>query len=164
MNQLKNIPMWSRFFATIFGALIALVVLMIYVVTSVHMIRVVRCDGQGEGCTEFKIENITPEVINVQNLTYGLVSALVVAVLASTNPGEIPSGTQSYGVLPSKDSSIVSKLLTTVYIVAWIGIGVAMLFVGTLEYPKVSPTLHDMGITWIGVAVTAGFSYFGIKR
>lgn len=34
---------------------------------------------------------------------------------------------------------------------------------GGLMYPDASKTLANLGTTWLGIAVAAGYAYFGIK-
>jgi hypothetical protein len=37
------------------------------------------------------------------------------------------------------------------------------LIVGLMMYPDASQTLANLGTTWLGIAVSAGYAYFGIK-
>lgn len=92
----------------------------------------------------------------------GLVSALVVAKLALTKPGETPTLTRMVeGV--SLLRIRLSKFLAIGYLVAWLAVGLAALIVGVMVFPGSSSTLSDIGTTWLGLAVAAGYAYFGLN-
>jgi hypothetical protein len=41
--------------------------------------------------------------------------------------------------------------------------GLAAFWVGYLRHQGALPALTDLGQSWLGVAIAAGYSYFGIK-
>lgn len=86
----------------------------------------------------------------------GLFSALVIAKLSITKPGENP------GKIESAPDKWVTGLVWA-YLIIWLLNGIATLLFGVMLYPKVSQNLNDMGTTWLGLAVASGFAYFGIK-
>jgi hypothetical protein len=162
-NRAPNALAFKKSLAVLVGSLVALVLLAIYALTTLHMIRVVECMGQDQNCATYSEDSITPQTITVQNTIYGLVSALVIAVLATTQPGELPSGTKSAGVSANKDSEKLSTAVAILFLLVWVFCGVYALYVGTLSYPTINETLRDIGTTWLGLAITAGFAYFGLK-
>ena len=92
----------------------------------------------------------------------GMVSALVVAVLGATDPGGSPSR-----LVLSRDASErsgkIANAIVILYLITWGVTGLAALYVGLMKYPGLSNTLADIGTTWLGIAVAAGYAYFGIK-
>lgn len=52
---------------------------------------------------------------------------------------------------------------TRLYIIFWIGLGVASLAFGAIEGLDPSNTLYTTGQTWLGIAVTIGYAYFGLS-
>jgi hypothetical protein len=49
-----------------------------------------------------------------------------------------------------------------VYLGIWIIVGLGALVIGVMVYPEANSTLNNIGTTWLGTAVAAGYSYFGI--
>lgn len=123
----------------------------------------------------------------------GLVSALVVAVLAATPPGGSPvepllggpkdvkvewSDPFLFEALPDHERGIVlSKAQVRIYsqrekwvmremgiyLGAWILCGATALVIGVMIRPDVIPVLGNTGTTWLGIAVAAAYAYFGIR-
>ena len=139
----------------IFGGIVAYILLILYSGSVVYMAKKV-------------ILNPDKKVVFSSGLTFvvttigGLVSALVIAKLAITKPGESPAVTQL-----SDDSSERAKsfatLLTVFYLFGWLGTGLIALTVGVMVYPDSNSTLGDIGTTWLGLAVASGYAYFGLK-
>jgi hypothetical protein len=92
-------------------------------------------------------------------LIAGLVSALVVSELALTQPGEVPSG-RSFAA--GETDGAVLRTVTTVYIVVWLFCGLASLLYGWFK-PDAIDAIKTLGKAWLGIAVAAGYAYFGVK-
>lgn len=73
----------------LFGALIAITLLGLYVYSVVTGISVVRCVTT-TGCTTQTLASFTSGMSSAMALIGGLVSALVIAELSITKPGETP--------------------------------------------------------------------------
>ena len=52
---------------------------------------------------------------------------------------------------------------TRLYIISWIILGVASLTFGAIKRLDPSNTLYTTGQTWLGIAVTIGYAYFGLS-
>ncbi len=167
--------MADQSFSRYFGAAIAVILLGLYTFTVILMvIAVVDCEnlhqqaqlsGKGESTVDVSAcvdSRITSGATYVVTTVGGLVSALVVAVLGATKPGENPSR-----ALVSENASTtaktVSNIVVVLYLVVWGATGLAALIVGLMMYPDASKTLANLGTTWLGIAVAAGYAYFGIK-
>lgn len=148
--------------ATSFAAAIAVILLLLWGGTLLFMIIVVQCESSS-GCTSPVIADITSGMITVSATIGGLVSALVVARLAITDPGQNPGG-----AVLSADASgrakRVADILAALYLSVWIVIGLAALIFGVLIYPDKVETLTTTGNMWLGVAVAASYSYFGLRK
>jgi hypothetical protein len=106
-------------------------------------------------------------IFNIQSIVYGLVSALVVATLAATRPGDVPAGMDGQSL--SGNALRVSQIISSLYVAIWMACGTAALFVGVFQYPSIdqvhlSSALSTLGLTWVGLAVAASYAYFGINR
>ncbi len=142
-----------------FGGLISLILLLLYMGTmAVLVTNVVTC-GTNRNCT--MPVNITQGATFVFTTVSGLVSALVVAVLAITIPGENP-GKQLAKKAPDAWSRPV-EIISAFYLGCWIMAGLAALVVGVMFFPDASATLRDAGTSWLGLAIAAGYAYFGIQ-
>jgi predicted metal-binding membrane protein len=124
----------------------------------IYMISVARCVSNGT-C---KAEDIPAGVIFVHTTVAGLVSALVVAELATTVPGEAP-GAKTLASDLSEASKRITGYIAGGYVLVWIISGLAALIAGSMLYPDAVKTLSDAGTTWLGIAVAAAYSYFGIR-
>ena len=91
----------------------------------------------------------------------GLVSALVVAVLANTPPGHNPAEKLGNLGVPNVEES--GKTLVGIYLGVWMLTGVTAVIVGVMLIPNASKTLSDMGTAWLGLAITAVYAYLGIQ-
>jgi hypothetical protein len=124
----------------------------------IYMINVARCVSDGT-C---QAEDIPSGVIFVHTTVAGLVSALVVAELATTEPGESP-GAKTLTADLSESSKRITAYIAGGYVLVWIISGLAALVAGSMLYPDAVTTLTDAGTTWLGIAVAAAYSYFGIR-
>lgn len=143
-------------FPAVFGGVLALILLLLYAVTGVGMIIAVLQVGAA-GKVQF-----TDGVTLVVTTIGGLVSALVIAKLAATAPGQTPSMAITLRGANPTDGRI-NHLLALLYLGVWLGVGLGAFVVGVIQCPDANQTLHDIGATWLGVAVTAGYAYFGIE-
>lgn len=93
----------------------------------------------------------------------GLVSALVIAELAITKPGEAPV---ARALQPSSSTRATNALrvITGIYLLVWVGLGLTAYVVGTMWYPGALQPLTDLGQAWLGLVVAAGYAYFGINH
>lgn len=148
----------SKTFSLLFGGVIAIILLGLYTFTMIYMINVARCVSD-HTC---KAEDIPAGVIYVHTTVAGLVSALVVAELALTRPGE-PPGAKRLASDLSEASQRITGYIAGGYVLVWIISGLAALVAGSMLYPNAVKTLSDAGTTWLGIAVAAAYSYFGIR-
>ena len=144
----------------VFGGAIAAILLGIYL----HLIRVaylvVDCVSTS-GCTKYATTYFNDGMAQTLAVVGGLVSALVIAELAVTKPGEAPAA-RALAEGASDKSKFILKVVTMVYILAWIIAGLVAFFVG-LYHPKELPPITSLGQAWLGLAVASSYAYFGIK-
>lgn len=150
----------------IFGSIIAVVLLLLYSSILIFMIiQIVGCETASEYCGEA----ITKGMVYVVTMIGGLISALVIAQLAITPTGEMPFMRQfanNSNITPESQPPIgktgITRLII-IYLSVWVLLGLAALVVGVIIYPDRSETISAIGNTWLGLAVAAGYSYFGIQ-
>ena len=150
----------TKSFSALFGAIIAILLLLLYTATLSFMIyKVIQGAGNPNGV------DFTPGVVYVVTMVGGLVSALVIATLAISVPGDSPSI-----LTMAKDINVDkvkldkwTKRIVALYITVWMITGLTALLVGVMFYPDVNKTVSDIGTTWLGFAIAAGYSYFGIQ-
>lgn len=97
----------------------------------------------------------------------GLVSALVIAELAITKPGEAPMAralASDTGQMRGPSAARILTLFSVIYVAVWIILGLTAYVVGVLQFPGEVTTLTDLGQSWLGLAVAASYAYFGIDR
>jgi hypothetical protein len=139
---------------TLFGGFLAFILLLLYTFSVIYIIIHVLDPS--------RFSDPTQGFIFVVNSIYGLISALVVASLAITKPG----GTPVIESLTIKSDGSVNKWvlgLTWGYLVVWVIVGLAALVIGVMLFPDSNATLKDLGTSWLGLAIAAGFAWFGIK-
>jgi hypothetical protein len=145
--------MSSRFGAA-FGAILALVLLALFAWSTLSWIlQIVAADGgaiaKGTG------------YVYVLTTVAGLVSALVIAQLSVTKPGSTPG---IGGLNPESTAGIyVTNTIVSIYLIVWVLTGLSALIVGVMLYPENNKTISDLGTTWLGLAVSAAYAYFGIS-
>jgi len=144
----------------LFGGLIAIILLGLYAYATVDAIAAALCLAAGP-CDTYS-HGLTEGVQTVLNLVGGLVSALVIAQLAITQPGAAPGA----GLLADNATDIsknMVKIISVVYVAVWVVCGLAALIVGYLKYPDKVPELTASAKSWLGLAVAAAYSYLGLK-
>jgi hypothetical protein len=144
-----------------FGGVISLILLGLYVYSIWLAISVVECIS-GPNCTAYPLSHFTDGMVQALTLIGGLVSALVIAELAITAPGQAPMA-RALDSTASSTKQTTLKVVTALYLLAWLGSGLAAYVVGQMLHPKVLQPLTDLGQSWLGLAVAAGYAYFGIK-
>lgn len=91
----------------------------------------------------------------------GLVSALVVAKLSVSSPDDPQE--LSIVQFKSKTSRTANIVIVIGYLTVWAAVGFAALIYGVVLYDDAIQTVNDLGTTWFGVAVAAGYAYFNLK-
>ncbi len=154
-------------FAVIFGGVIAFVLLALYASIVGALVWEVFQIGK---------TGATPDMFGKGAYTVvttigGLISALVVSKLAITKPGKTPSMapepvTASEKTEPATASkqpaSLIAKSMAVLYLTVWVAVGLAALIVGKVFYEGTNSTVEDIGTSWLGLAIAAGYAYFGL--
>ncbi|MFC5740554.1 hypothetical protein [Dyella tabacisoli] len=142
------------------GGAIAIVLLAIYVYLIVAGCLLVG--SQAGAAADAQIPAHFNDVMS-QTLSVigGLVSALVIAELAITKPGEAPVA-RVLAVDASARSKNILMWVTGLYILVWLLAGLAAFMVG-MNSPNKLPPLTSVGQSWFGLAVAAAYAYFGLK-
>jgi hypothetical protein len=139
--------------ATIVSGIIAILLLVLYAYAVVILARAPEAEP-------------TEQVRTVLGLVGGLVSALVVAVLAITpSRGSGRSGeasglaamvSQAAGV-----SAAATEYVAWAYLFVWLACGVALLF-RWMQATSPSQALKMAATSWLGLAVAAAYAYLGL--
>jgi hypothetical protein len=145
----------------LFGGLIAVILLGVYV----NLIRIayliVDCSIHSR-CSQYPVALFNDQMAYTLSTIGGLVSALVIAELAVTKPGD-PPGAKLLGGSPGSVALSTVKIVSVAYLLIWAGAGF-WAFMISMYHPKVVPALDDLGHAWLGLAVAAGYAYFGLQR
>jgi hypothetical protein len=142
----------------LFGGIIVLILLGLYVYAVVHAIQLAMQPGPGP----FELET---GFVTVLHMIGGFISALVIAELAITQPGAAP-GARMFAAAGSATPAPglnFPTIFAAAYIAVWILLGLAAFVIGFLNRPGVVQPLTDLGQAWFGLAVAAGYAYFGIS-
>lgn len=139
----------------IIGSIIAYILLVLYSGIAVYIIiKVIEC-SKDQSCSKLDLHSGLTYVLTTVG---GLVSALVVSRLTITSPGSDPAVFSNFG----KGQPLAVNIIVWCYLVIWTLTGFATLVVGVLVYPDICKTLSDIGTTWLGLAVAAGYAYFNV--
>ncbi len=141
-------------FNKVFRLFLPLLLLGIYVYLVAAAAAVARCSPQ-PGCPPF-----TEQMAWALSAIGSLVTAVVVAELAVTAPGETPVQ-QALGPHPSRASKGLLAFCTLAYVLVWLGTGF-WAFVVTMRHTAVAG-LNDIGHAWLALVIVSGYAYFGIK-
>lgn len=144
----------------IFGGLIAIILLGLYTYSVVLAIAAVQC-LIAPGCQGYS-KDLNEGIVSVLNLVGGLVSALVIAELAVTDPSGQPTGASLAIDIPATTKKVV-RIISTLYILVWVACGLASFVVGVLQHPNVVPALTTSAQSWLGLAVAAAYAYLGLR-
>jgi hypothetical protein len=122
----------------------------------------VRQCGTNAACADAFHAKRIDGVNLILNVVGGLVSALVVAELAVTQPGELPSA-QLLRRRMTRSSKKLRTILSTAFIIVWILCGVISIVIYVL-YPNETPAaLSEFAKAWLGLAIASAYSYLGIR-
>ncbi|MFY9290264.1 MAG: hypothetical protein WAP03_06170 [Methylorubrum rhodinum] len=151
----------SPSFGVFFGGLIAVVLLILFASTTGYMVVMVVGQCAAIGNCPPASPDFGKGLIYVVTTVGGLVSALVIAQLSVIQPG---AQARLGNFLPTSTAGIyTTNTVVALYLLVWIATGLSALVVGVMFYPDRSSTLSDIGTTWLGLAVSAAYAYFGIK-
>lgn len=151
----------SHRFGAIFGSVLAVALLLLYAVSAWAMIiAIISACPDSERCNSTLANDYGEGFRYVLTTVGGLVSALVIARLSITVPGAMPAFRALEDV--SERVRTVSNIVAALYLLVWGLTGFAALIFGVMLYPDVIPTVSDLGTVWLGLAVAAGYAYFGL--
>ena len=143
-----------------FGGLVAVILLLLFSASTFYMVNsVVSFCALTNPCLSPPAGLVGEGFVYVVTTVAGLVSALVIAQLSVTEPGKPPT---LGSFRPEGRAATMVTGVVALYLLAWIATGLAALVVGVMLYPKVNQTLADIGTTWLGLAVSAAYAYFGL--
>ena len=142
---------------TIMGGLLACILLGIYAFLMWFAIAA----PLGENCDLVCQGSKFPDKMAAALLTIGaLVSGVIIAELAITRPRQTP-GAHLLDSSPSPTATQVLKLVVFAYLAVWVISGLTAFLVGLLK-DEVHKPLLDAGNAWLGLAIAAGYAFFGI--
>lgn len=141
------------------GGLISLILLGLYVHLIYLAIRVALCEDS-VACIAYPRSSFNDAMAQSLSVIGGLVSALVIAELALAQPGEAP-GMRVLDDDASPGAVRLMAVVSTLFVLVWLGAGVAALLAG-LYHPAAVPQLTTHGHSWLGLAVSAAYTYFGL--
>ncbi|HEY9131976.1 MAG TPA: hypothetical protein VIM98_09495 [Dyella sp.] len=136
------------------GGVIAIILLAIYVYLIVDGCIIVG----SKGASGLAFNDVMSQTLSVIG---GLISALVIAELAVTKPGETPVA-RILSPDASDRSKSVLKWISGLYLVVWLLAGLTAFLVGMVNPNQLQP-LTSVGQSWFGLAVAAAYAYFGLK-
>jgi hypothetical protein len=148
---------------TLFGGVIAVILLGLYVYAVIAALVVTSCLSRGTDCNAYNKDSFTSGMALTMATVGGLVSALVIAELAITKPGESPVA-RVLNVNPSENAKAILKFTTIAYLLVWTTFGLLAFIVGYLQHPGVLQPLTDLGQSWLGLAIAAAYAYLGINQ
>lgn len=147
----------------IFGGVIAVILLGLYAYTVITALLVTTCVSKETACQSYSEKDFTSGMAATMAIVGGLVSALVIAELALTKPGEPPAA-RILNANPSEQAKSILKAITFVYLLAWTILGLVAFVIGFMQNPGILQPLTDAGQSWLGLAVAAAYAYLGIKQ
>src|SRR4051794_19406889 len=143
-----------------FGGLVAVILLLLFSASTFYMVSsVISFCASTNPCVSPPAGLVGEGFVYVVTTVAGLVSALVIAQLSITEPGKPPT---LGSFRPEGSAATMVTSVVALYLLAWIATGLAALVVGVMLYPKVNQTLADIGSTWLGLAVSPAYAYFGL--
>jgi hypothetical protein len=138
------------------GGFIALTLLGLYIYAVSRALMLVWYPGSG---------SLTSGDLLALTTIGGLVSALVIAELAITRPGDVPSvSVQAEPGRLSRAATTAAPWVIGLYMIIWAGVGVTAFVVGVMQHPGVVSSLTDLGQSWLGLAVASAYAYFGLNK
>jgi len=149
----------------LFGSIIALILLGLYAFSLIEAIKLALLEiAPGAPNPE-----LNPGLSHTLATVGGLVSALVIAELAISKPGEAPAArvlapSNPNAPPPTPTTERTFSVISLLYVLAWILLGLVAYVVGAMLHPGKVQALTDFGQAWLGLAVAAAYAYFGINR
>lgn len=183
----------KKFSKYLFGAFLVIVLLLIWFYTTIHFMTMTVSLGCNQSniskeCTDLFSGYMT----FAHNIVSGLITVVVVQQLgdSSDNKSNLYSrflpiyqrqvkkvkemgyehGVLSriffyWAVLQCKRIAMVIILWSTrLYIISWIGLGAASLIFGFLQNLSPANPIFTTGQTWLGISVTAAYTFFGVNE
>ena len=145
-------------------ALLAICMLLLYAYMIGFLVEhAITCTKDIPKC-EF---SISARLSTVLHTLQGLVSAIVIAILALTPPKQ-RLNLELFGVPAGAGVALdIVQLVAVAYLLVWLLAGSSAFLYGTLFLPtglepKFQPLL-DLGASWFGLAVAASYAFFGLK-
>lgn len=144
-------------FKNIIVALLTFLMLALYVyLVTTLLVDAHSCAGDATKCVD-----PDSRIAFSLNTVQGLVSALVISVLAISKPG------QGLNLGFVGGSSLLVNWLAALYVLVWLLAGGAAYVYGQFHLPtahvKTFSLLVDLGVSWFGLAIAAAYAYLGIK-
>ncbi|MDQ3799480.1 MAG: hypothetical protein M3384_08525 [Acidobacteriota bacterium] len=154
----------------VFGGVIAVILLVLYGYSIYEGIKVVQECAQTTCDEDYR--NLSPGITTILNLVGGLISALVIAVLAVSDPKELPgrmfianAGAGGDGRM-AIDGSLTEKVVNAIaiaYIVCWVICGLAAVIYGFIQHSETVPPLTAAAKSWLGIAIAAAYAFLKIE-
>jgi hypothetical protein len=159
-------------FRLIFLGIISLFLLGLYAYGIGHSIQVLLNLNAKPACTDC-LTTIGNGVKLIISTVGGLISALVISVLAITPPNGSPARTVLNSVQPPSLTATVSvsdltvrltNALTYAYLAVWLICGIMAVVYGVvIDYKTPVAELTAAAQSWLGLAITAAYAFFGLK-
>jgi hypothetical protein len=147
-------------FHDVFGHALAVILLLLYSVSAwLLIIEIIEACHTGVCATSIE-SHYGDGFRYVLTTVGGLVSALVIARLSIAKPGTMVSLTSLQ--TETDRAKPIYYWVAAMYLLVWMVTGLAALVVGVMLYPQASATVSDLGTVWLGLAVAAGYAYFGL--
>ena len=148
-------------FISVLGATIVFILFIFYGGIITYMILEVR---------KFTPPTPEDELVFKKELVYtvtaigGLVSAVVIAQLVKISEGKNPAKMLAkFWGAKETDKIPLRQILIWFYLGGWVTLGALTFVFGVLVYPDINKTLNELGTTWLGMALSVGFSFFGLN-
>jgi hypothetical protein len=139
------------------GGVLACILLGIYAFLIWQAIDVVD-QGCNLACQQGKFnEKMAAALLSVG----ALVSGVIIAELAITRPNQTP-GARLLNSSPSASAVLALKIIVYAYLAVWLICGLAA-FIVNLKNLEVHKPLQDAANAWFGLAIAAGYAFFGIN-
>jgi len=156
----------------IFLGVIATFLLGLYTYSIYHSIDVLKAINAPD-CPNHDCLKLNEGIKLILSLVGGLISALVISVLAITPPNTSPSNALINSVQPtnvvaaidvSELTRTVTAIITYLYLLVWLGTGIVAVIYGfVLDYDHPVAELTAAAKSWLGLAVAAAYAFFGLK-
>ena len=143
----------------IISSMISCTLLVLYIFLWCEAIKVIDCINAGF-CTGDPSQYFTETMAQTLALLNGLVSAVVIAELAITEKFK-PPAFRSLGAKIGSSSQSFVESISVLYILIWLLTGGYALWI-SLNNQYVLPSIATLGKTWLGLAISAAYAFFGL--